>query len=163
MEKIYGTSVRQDGLYKIGRNKWELIYGFGKDKEEDETGWNWRQLFTSKPTDDEIKEILTEQINAEIDRKILTGFAWNGKPVWLSTENQFNYKAAYDMAEMTEGASLPVTFKLGENVDKSPVYHTFAELDDFRDFYKKAMAHVIATLNEGWREKDSILVHVWDG
>lgn len=31
MEKRYGAVGRQDGLYKIGRNKWELIYGFGKD------------------------------------------------------------------------------------------------------------------------------------
>ena len=34
-------------------------------------------------------------------------------PVWLSSENQFNYKAAYDLAVQTGGATLPVTFKFG--------------------------------------------------
>jgi hypothetical protein len=34
-------------------------------------------------------------------------------PVWLSTENQFNYKAAFDLATQTGGKSLPVTFKFG--------------------------------------------------
>lgn len=38
MEKVYGSPVRQDGLYKVGRNKWELIYGFGKDDETAESG-----------------------------------------------------------------------------------------------------------------------------
>ena len=38
MKKIYGATERQEGLYKIGRNKRELIYGFGKDSEEAETG-----------------------------------------------------------------------------------------------------------------------------
>lgn len=31
MDKIYGASIRQDGLQKVGRNRWDLFYGFGKD------------------------------------------------------------------------------------------------------------------------------------
>lgn len=34
MEKVYGATSAQNGLYHIGRNKWEVIYGFGKDNQE---------------------------------------------------------------------------------------------------------------------------------
>ena len=38
MEKIYGSPIRQDGLMKVGRNRWDLFYGFGKD-DDNEVGW----------------------------------------------------------------------------------------------------------------------------
>jgi len=75
-------------------------------------------------------------------------------PVWLSTENQFNYKAAYDLAVMSQGQSLPVTFKFGAT--ESPVYYTFETLDDISDFYISAMAYINTTLAEGWKLKDGI-------
>lgn len=156
MEKVYGSPKRQDGLYKVGRNKYELIYGFGKDREDDETGWNYRQRFNYRPTLDEIKEVITAQIDNDTDAKILTQFSWNGKAVYLSKENQMNFKAAYDLAVQTGGQSLPIKFKLGEDAEKNAVYHTFSELAEFSDFYTKAIAFVIACLNEGWEDKDSI-------
>ena len=75
-------------------------------------------------------------------------------PIWLSSENQFNYKTAYDLAVQTNGASLPIKFKFG--TDESPVYYTFESLEDFSDFYMSAVAHVNTVLNEGWEKKDSI-------
>lgn len=152
MEKIYGAKERQDGLYSIGRNKWELFYGFGKDNPDDESGYNWRQKFKQKPSLADIRAIIKETINNETDRKILEGFVWKGMPVWLSTENQFNYKAAYDLAVQTNGASLPVRFKFG--TDAVPVYYNFESLEDFADFYTQAMVHINMVLNEGWAEKD---------
>ena len=65
MEKVYGSPVRQDGLYKIGRNKWELIYGFGKDNEADSTGWNWRKRYARRPSLEEIKEEIVGAIKEE--------------------------------------------------------------------------------------------------
>lgn len=152
MEKIYGATERQDGLYSIGRNKWELFYGFGKDNPDDESGYNWRQKFKHKPSLADIRAIIKETINNETDRKILEGFVWNGMPVWLSTENQFNYKAAYDLAVQTNGATLPVRFKFG--TDAAPVYYNFESLEDFADFYTQAMVHINTVLNKGWAEKD---------
>ena len=64
MEKVYGSPKRQDGLYKVGRNKYELIYGFGKDRDDDKTSWNYRQRFNYRPAIDEIKAIIEAQINA---------------------------------------------------------------------------------------------------
>lgn len=152
MEKIYGAKERQDGLYSIGRNKWELFYGFGKDNPDDEYGYNWRHKFKQKPSLADIRAIIKETINNETDRKILEGFVWKGMPVWLSTENQFNYKAAYDLAVQTNGATLPVRFKFG--TDAVPVYYNFESLEDFADFYTQAMVHINTVLNEGWAEKD---------
>ena len=42
MEKIYGTKKRQDCLVRTGRSKWILFYGFGKDDENSENGWEWK-------------------------------------------------------------------------------------------------------------------------
>lgn len=154
MEKIYGATERQDGLYSIGRNKWELFYGFGKDNPDDESGYNWRQKFKQKPSLADIRAIIKETINNETDRKILEGFVWKGMPVWLSSENQFNYKAAYDLAVQTGGATLPVRFKFG--TDAVPVYYTFESLEDFGSFYTSAMRHIDTALNDGWDEKSLV-------
>ena len=75
--------------------------------------------------------------------------------MYLSTENQFNYKAAYDVAVQTEGQTLPVKFKLGEDEEGQPVYHTFNSLSSFTDFYTRAIAYINQCLNEGWDEKDN--------
>ncbi len=152
MEKIYGTDKAQNGLVRVGR-KWIVFYGFFTDPDTGST-YEYRHTFTEKPTLAQVKQLITAQINADIDQKILTGFVWNEMPVWLSSENQFNYKAAFDLAVQTQGATLPVRFKFG--IDENPQYHTFSDLEEFTDFYTKALAFVDATLNEGWDVKDSI-------
>ena len=163
MKKIYGATERQDGLYKIGRNKWELIYGFGKDSEEAETGYNYRERYSRKPTPDEVKAVLISQINEHTDEKIISGFVWKGINVWLSTENQINFKAAYDLAVQTNGSILPIKFKLGEDTDGNPLYYTFADVDTFTEFYVAAVNHVTTCINEGWQEKDNIDLALFQG
>lgn len=156
MEKRYGATERNDRLMKIGRNKWELIYGYDTDGI---SGWTYRERFTRKPTMDEIKEIITAQINRNVEEKILCGLVWRDMPIWLSTENQFNYKAAYDLAVQTNGLSLPVKFKFG--TDEQPVYHTFNEIDELREFYVTSLEHVQNVLEEGWQEKESLDLSVF--
>ena len=157
MEKRYGATERHDRLMKIGRNKWELIYGYGTDGV---SGWTYRERFTRKPTQDEIKEIIIAQINLNVEEKILCGLVWKDMPIWLSTENQFNYKAAYDLAVQTGGQSLPVKFKFG--TDEQPVYHTFTTLDDLQEFYMTSLAFVQQVLDEGWQEKDNLDLSVFN-
>ena len=157
MEKRYGATERHDRLMKIGRNKWELIYGYGTDGV---SGWTYRERFTRKPTQDEIKEIIIAQINRNVEEKILCGLVWKDMPIWLSTENQFNYKAAYDLAVQTGGQSLPVKFKFG--TDEQPVYHTFTTLDDLQEFCMTSLAFVQQVLDEGWQEKDNLDLSVFN-
>lgn len=137
------------------RVRWDVQVNAGTDeKGEPETGVNYmEEEFSCKPTFPEIKELITGWFNQSIDKKILSGFVWNGYQVWLSTENQFNYKAAYDLAVQTAGATLPVTFKFGS--DETLEYHEFKTLDELTDFYIKSVVFVQDTLKEGWVKKDS--------
>lgn len=107
-----------------------------------------------KPTLSEVKNIVLKGYNAIVDETILNGFKWKGMPVWLSSENQFNYKAAYDLAVQTNGANLPVTIKFGPI--EEPVYYDFTAIEELQDFYMGVIEHINTCLQEGWGKKDSI-------
>ena len=123
-----------------------------EDNEKESVSFEERD-FSHKPTIEEVQDFVLGVENDKIDFAILSGFEWNGMKVWLSSENQFNYKAAYDLAVQTNGTSLPVTFKFGDTV---PVYHTFNTLEEISDFYTSALSYVNNTLAEGWARKDSL-------
>lgn len=115
----------------------------------------WQEhTFNHIPTLAEIKAIITDYYNKQIDQQILCGFVWNNMKVWLSTENQFNYKVAYDLAVQTGGATLPITFKFGDETEA--VYHVFQTLDELTDFYLASINYVQSVLQEGWKKKDKI-------
>ena len=147
-----GATERADKLVCLSSSNYLLIFGF--DTDEDGNNYTWRKYYDHKPSLREIKQDISDLVNTETDAKILTGFTWNSKPVYLSTENQQNFKAAYDFARDTNGATLPVKFKLCEDKDANPVYHTFTKFEPLADFVTKATAFVIETLNEGWKKKD---------
>lgn len=107
-----------------------------------------------KPTLSEVKNIVLKGYNAIVDEAILNGFKWKEMEVWLSSENQFNYKAAYDLAFQTNGASLPTVFKFGTT--EEPVYYKFDTLEELTDFYTKALTYINEQLAIGWYKKDSI-------
>lgn len=136
------------------RVRWDVQANTATDDNSDADGVNYmEEEFLYKPSFSEIKDLITKWFNQSIDNKILSGFTWNNYPVWLSTENQFNYKAAYDLAIQNDGATLPVTFKFGS--DDEPVYHEFTTLDDIKDFYIKSVMFVQGVLKQGWTEKDN--------
>lgn len=149
-----GAEKRQDQVIKIGVKNYLLIYGYGTD--EDGNGYNFRKNYDHKPTKTELKEDITQLIDGITDSKILQGFRWNEVSVYLSTENQMNFKAAFDLNMQTGGLMLPVKFKLGEDAEGNAVYHTFENMDDFTDFYTSAVSYINQCLNEGWAEKDSL-------
>jgi hypothetical protein len=155
MQKIYGAKERQDGLYSIGRNKWEIIFGFWKDHEDDENGFNLRQRYTKEPTNAEIINDIFEALNKMCDEKILSGHTFKGMPVWLSKENQDNYETAHNIARDTGGASLPETFKFGGDYDF--ILYEFKTLEDIDDFYMGCYRFVKECLAECWRYKAEAL------
>lgn len=110
--------------------------------------------FGHRPSMDEIRETINGWYNSRVDERILTGYEWNGKRVYLSSENQFNYKAAYDLAVQTGGGNLPIRFKFGS--DEEPTYHDFTSVDELTGFYMGAIRHIQQCLNEGWAEKDAV-------
>jgi len=157
MNKVNGKKtsfapVRNDGT------RITICYGL---KQVNGDLYEWREVYlpkkqTNSLTIADIKSSIIGDINRRTDAKILSGLVWKGKPVWLSQENQFNFKAAYDLAVQTQGATLPVTFKLGEQEDGTPVYHTFETMEDSTDFYTAAVNHIHNTVADGWAEKDAI-------
>ena len=153
MEKIYGATERLDGIQQIGRRRWEIFYGYGMDGD---MGYNFRLTLEHKPTVSEVRQIIIDQINSNTDNKILNGFVWKGVKVYLSQENQTNFKAAYDLNVQSNGSMLPIKFKIGEDENGNAVYHTFEDMEDFSDFYVSAVAYINQCLNEGWEEKDSL-------
>ena len=152
MEKCYGAEERRDQLIVLGTGQCVLIYGHG---EEDGQGFDYRHRFDHRPTASEVLKVITDHVDSLTDQKILTGYRWQGKNVYLSSENQFNFKAAYDVAVQTEGAQLPIKFKLGENAEGLPMYHTFNSMNAFTDFYTGAISFIQQTLAAGWEEKDA--------
>lgn len=152
MDKIYGAQIRQDGLQKVGRNRWDLFYGFGKD-EDNEMGYNWRTSFDHQPTIEEVKETITAQISQNTQKAIIEGYEWNGNKVWLSSENQANYTLAYDMAKNSDLEDMP-TVKLG--TDEAPVYYTFKDNKELTAFVVGMRQHIQDCLNASWTERKEI-------
>ena len=144
--------MRNDGTQIV------ICYGL---KKVDGKIYEWHEIYLPKTQNanlslDIVKTAILNDINKRTDEKILSGLVWQDKPVWLSQENQFNFKAAYDLAVQTQGATLPVTFKLGEQEDGTPIYHTFDTMEDSTDFYTAAVNHIHQSVADGWLEKDGI-------
>ena len=150
-EKIYGISERNDEVVRRGK-EYYLYFGHGKDDVGDYVN---RKVYDHRPTVDELREDIVQFVNDSVDAKILTGYMWNGYPVYLSSENQFNYKSIYDLAQQNSSI-LPVKFKIFEGTDGNVVYHTFETVDELSSFFMGAISFIQQCLTEGWAEKDSI-------
>lgn len=140
------------------KNKWRVRWDV-KTNEDGSASYMEEEL-DHKPNAEEVRSLVSEWYNAETDERILSGFEYEGQPVWLSSENQFNYKAAYDLAVQTDGQNLPVIFKFG--TDDSPSYRTFETVDELQDFYMKVMKHIQNALLEGWKKKDALDLALYD-
>lgn len=157
MEKIYGCDERDNRLIKIGKRRWLLYCGLFED---DKGKYMYMQQFEHRPSIAEIKELVLNTINEDVNEKIVGGFVWTASDgtqynVWLSMENQQNYKAIYDLAVQTGGQGvLPVMFKFGTT--ENPTYHTFETLEELGAFYMQSVAFIQATYQQGWQDKDSI-------
>ena len=156
MIRTTGLKADYRPIAEIGPNAYLICWGYKprRSKEgEAERGIWMEEVVTFKPSIGYIKNLVIGWYNKNIDAKILSGFKWNDMPIWLSSENQFNYKAAYDLAVQTGGANLPITFKFGTT--NEPVYHTFTTVEELNGFYLSAMAYINNTLAQGWKDKDS--------
>lgn len=141
--------------HKIGkyRIRWDFEPIYNEKGEVDGVTFMEEDII-HKPTLAEIKSIVIGGINKQTDEAIITGLRWRDMQIWLSTENQFNYKAAYDLALQTNGNALPVVFKFGD--EGNPQYFKFEDIETLQDFYFKAVEHINKQLAIGWNKKDSI-------
>lgn len=145
MEKIYGANAAQNGVVKVSWRNFTLFFGYGED---DGNGYNYRHVFTHRPSLQECKDVITELIRSKVQQTILSGMTYKGKMVWLSAENQRNYDAYATLAEV------PVRVKLG--TDEDPEYYTFEDATELKEFYAQTVRHIRDAISEGWNELDSI-------
>ena len=142
-----------------------IIIGYDlKEISEDLCEWNEVYLYKRQHATislADVKQAILDDINARTTEKIVSGLLWTSAdgeqiPVWLSVEQQLNFMSAYTRAVQTNGATLPVTFKMGEQEDGTPVYHTFVTMAEAEDFYQHATDHIHSLQAAGWQEKDAI-------
>lgn len=151
MKRVEGCAdVKLMECVSPAKDKWRIRWDI--QSQSDGSANYMEAEFCHKPSEEEIRQIIVGWFNSQVDAAILSSFEWNGMKVWLSSENQFNYKAAYDLAVQTAGQTLPVTFKFG---NEEPCYYTFETVEVLTDFYTKAMLHIQHTLSDGWKKKDA--------
>lgn len=102
--------------------------------------------FDYKPTMAEVKAFVLEVIDEQVKSKIISGFVWQEKPVWLSVENQLNFAHA----------TAPVTLKIGEDADMAAIYHEFQTAAELEAFNISCNAWKQQCLADGWAEKDAV-------
>lgn len=146
MHKVCG--LKSDFAYMKEDNS-RVIIGYGLNETDSLCEWYEVYLYkkqTSQITLDIIKSAIIADINEHVKNNIIGGFVWNDKPVWLSEENQMNFAQAV----------VPVTFKIGEEEDGTPIYQEFTTNTDLKNFVEACVLWKQQCLNEGWAEKDAI-------
>lgn len=113
------------------------------DREETITKWE-EEVFDHKPTIDEIKTTIEGYYNTKVQEKILSGFTWEEETVWLSQENQLNYKSLYDLQNDIN------VVKVGDNN-----YITFNTFEEYKKFYLATVEFIKNALIENWKIKDN--------
>ncbi len=112
------------------------------------------EIIYHKPNEDEMRRMINDYYNSMTTDRILRGFVWNDMMIWLSEENQHNYKAIYDIAIQTGGVNLPVEFKFG--TEDLPVYQVFHTVEELQKFSLPMQEYIQQCLTNGWRLKDMV-------
>lgn len=121
--------------------------------EKDYAVWTEAE-YNGELTTDSIKDFIINEMDKRIDRLILTGFSWENKMVWLSIENQLNYKAAFDVAAHQTDDYTPFTIKTGDG--EYTEYYSFDTAKELSAFYVAYNKHIADVVSSGWKRKDAI-------
>lgn len=148
MEKIYGASAAQDGVVKVSNKSYILFFGYGKDSMG---GYNYRHRFDHEPTEEELRAVIEAHVNEQTQERIIGGYQWKGKQVWLSVENQQNYTSDY------LAGVLPVNVRVYDtDADASGTVALIETPEELADFYNGMVQHVRQCIEDGWSVKDSV-------
>lgn len=147
MNKVNGKKtsfapIREDG------SRITICYGLKKLSGK---LYEWLEVYLPKKqlsqlTLADVKAAIIDDIDERIKAQIIGGMVWNGKPVWLSIENQLNFA----------NATAPVTLKIGEQEDGTAIYEDFDTEEKLTAFCAACNAHKQNALTAGWAEKDGI-------
>lgn len=151
------NSVQYIECINSRQNIWRIRWDIQEKSDNENIVTFMEEEFNHQPSLEEIKSIIIDWYNIQVSDKILSGMRYNGILVWLSLENQFNYKTFYDLAIQTQGQNLPITLKFGTS--ENPYYYKFNTIEEISNFYSAMVKFISDTLFEGWEKKDSI---IWD-
>lgn len=104
----------------------------------------WEVDTTKKQQAIEAAETL---INQQTDTAILTGFKHQGYSFILSTENQFNFKADYDVRDL-------LTYPY--RVKHATGYLYLQSADEYQAFYLAGISYIRSQIEAGWNAKDAL-------
>lgn len=181
MNRVFG---KKECYVPIREDESRTIISYDYVAEEDGVNATWYEIYVYKVEKQtigyqEVCDAIIEDINARVSEKILTGYQWkvlHGEDeglvvnVWLSTENQANYKAKHDTAlQYPQLTEFPMQYKIGEYEEqkeseegekterkKRPVYEYFANIQELAQFYLGGVAFIESCYKEGWAKKDSM-------
>lgn len=146
MSKMHGPKecfvpVRQDATQVI------VSYDFKADGKKN-AFWHEVTFYKKKgvSTLEQVKQAVFEDINSRVKTAIISGFTYEGNPVWLSQENQLNFSQAV----------VPATLKIGEQTDGTPIYKIFSDAAGLKAFRDACSLWRQQCLAEGYNEKDGI-------
>ena len=148
MVKVYGL---KQCYVPVRETYSQTIISYSMTPEPDGVHATWHEVYfnkkeVQKPSLEQIKDAVISDINARVKDNIISGFVWNGKPVWLSEENQMNF---------AQGVA-PVTLKIGEQADGSPIYQSFGTAEELKAFSDACTLYKQQCLSNGYAEKDNI-------
>ena len=160
MSKVYGL-ISEFTPYRADYSR--KIYAFGMEV-IDTIHATWYEVYIYKkinrnPEIEDIHNLIVEGINEMTIEKIRNGFTWDDKPVYLSDANQRNFVSLVQSASQQ---TFPLRFKIGEESDTTPVYHTFTNAEELNAFYVAMVNHITSCLEAGWELKDSVDYSQWE-
>ena len=155
------------------REEWSrIVASYGLVPEPDGVNATWHEVEFCKrqqpsPTKEDILQAIIADIDACTDEKILNGYQWTvlhgdhaGQTVsvWLSAENQNNFKAKHDAAlAYPQQVPFPMRYKIGQDEQKHAIYEEFQNIGELATFYLGGVAYIERCVDEGWQIKDEVL------
>lgn len=179
MNRVSSADKNDFSLLKEDESR--IVIGYGLTRNGNM--WEWYEVYVYKIDGQingfyDIKNLITNDINSRVDENILNGYQWKvlhgddeGKVinVWLSAENQTNFKAKHDAAlQYPQLMSWPMKYKIGEydeehedeesgliTTESRPVYEYFQNIEELARFYLGGMQYIQSCYEAGWAEKDN--------
>jgi hypothetical protein len=167
MNKVSGN---QQDFAPIRIEERRVVIGYGLTQADGDI-YEWYEVYLPKTqiqqlTFNDVRDAICADIDARTDEAILCGYDWTVKhgddadkavKVWLSKENQNNFKAKHDAALVYPNlVKFPMTYKISEDAEKKAIYEVFQSIEELATFYLGGINYIQTCYEAGWAEKGGI-------